>query len=244
VNDLKNRLKYGYVFPKANELKNRFIHRWRTKIPIKTFSIFIIVEIEKWVSWVSCLHPDRLPWREGTISDATRRHANKLMEGCSFVVVVACCFYEEGAMHVEARRSAARRDGSMTGRVISRLRMHRPRRALGQCCTLCWWSRCSIWDRRDIAGNAWHVFLHEGGEAARICMARNVVKLSVPRRSIPLFHYQLSRRTYMTRNVFVLVSYIKELIRKLVWLKGQTLINWSHLYSTSEVVLILVLTYF
>ena len=44
VNDVKNRLKYGYVFPKANEPKNRLIHGWRTKISVKTSSIFIIVK--------------------------------------------------------------------------------------------------------------------------------------------------------------------------------------------------------
>ena len=45
MNNRKNRIKYGYVFPKANELKNWFIHGWCTKISVKISLTFIIVEI-------------------------------------------------------------------------------------------------------------------------------------------------------------------------------------------------------
>ena len=47
-NELKIQLKYGYVFLKANEFRNRLKYGWRTKIPTKNifnFLIFIIVEI-------------------------------------------------------------------------------------------------------------------------------------------------------------------------------------------------------
>ena len=36
---------YGFLFLKTNKFENRLIHGWRIKVPVKTSSIFIIVEI-------------------------------------------------------------------------------------------------------------------------------------------------------------------------------------------------------